>query len=105
MESFSDGVLGFAATLLAVDLALHPPGTALQQVLNAWPACAAYVISFLTRRRVARPHRLDRPAHAGRSAPLRLNLLLLLAVVFLTFPTRLLADALHNTSGEGSCPS
>lgn len=30
----------------------------------------------------------------------RLNLLLLLPVVFLPFPTRLLADSLHNTSGE-----
>ena len=48
MESFSDGVFAFAATLLVVDLALHPPGTALQQVLHAWPAFAAYVISFLT---------------------------------------------------------
>ena len=26
MESFSDGVFGFAITLLAVNLAIHPPG-------------------------------------------------------------------------------
>jgi uncharacterized membrane protein len=31
---------------------------------------------------------------------LRLNLLVLMVVVFLPFPTRLVADALHNTSGE-----
>jgi uncharacterized membrane protein len=31
---------------------------------------------------------------------LRLNLLALLAVTFLPFPTRLIAEALHNTSGE-----
>ena len=31
---------------------------------------------------------------------LRLNLLLLLVVVLLPFPTRLIAEALHNTSGE-----
>jgi MFS family permease len=48
MEGFSDGVFGFAMTLLVVDLALHPPGTARQQVLHAWPSFLAYLISFLT---------------------------------------------------------
>jgi hypothetical protein len=27
---------GFAATLLVLDLAAHPPGTPLERVLNAW---------------------------------------------------------------------
>ena len=49
MEGFSDGVFGFAMTLLVADLALHPPGTALQQVLHAWPAYLAYLTSFETR--------------------------------------------------------
>ena len=48
MESFSDGVFGFAITLLVLDIALHPPGTPLQQLLHAWPVYLAYVISFLT---------------------------------------------------------
>jgi uncharacterized membrane protein len=48
MEGFSDGVFGFAITLLVLDIALHPPGTPLQQVLHAWPAYLAYVVSFLT---------------------------------------------------------
>ena len=48
MEGFSDGVFGFAITLLVLDIALHPPGTALQQLLHAWPFYLAYVISFLT---------------------------------------------------------
>src|SRR5215467_11901175 len=45
MEGFSDGVFGFAMTLLVVDLALHPPGTPLQQLLHAWPAYLAYLSS------------------------------------------------------------
>ena len=48
MEAFSDGVFSIAATLLVLDLALHPPGTPLEQLGHEWPAYLAYVISFLT---------------------------------------------------------
>jgi uncharacterized membrane protein len=48
MEGFSEGVVRFAVTLLVVDIALHPPGTPLQQVIHARPAYLAYVTSFLT---------------------------------------------------------
>jgi hypothetical protein len=44
MEGFSDGVYGFAGTLLTLSLVVHPPGTPLQQVLHVWP-------SYLPRRR------------------------------------------------------
>ena len=101
MEAFSDGVFGVAITLLVVDLAIHPPGTALQQVLHAWPSFVAYVISFLTIGTAWLGHSVltDRLA---RTEPvfLRINLLLLLVVVFLPFPTRLVAESLHDTSRE-----
>jgi TMEM175 potassium channel family protein len=48
MAAFSDGVFAIAATLLARDLAVHPPGTPLQRVLHGWPGHVAYVVSFLT---------------------------------------------------------
>lgn len=48
MEALSDGVMGFAMTLLVVDLALRPPGSPLHQFLAAWPAYLAYLVSFLT---------------------------------------------------------
>ena len=101
MESFSDGVFGFAATLLVADLALGPGSTALQQVLHAWPVYLAYVVSFLTIGAAWLAHTAltDRLARADPLF-LRLNLLLLLAVVFLPFPTRLVAEALHNASDE-----
>ena len=101
MEGFSDGVFGFAITLLVVDIALHPPGTPLQQVLNAWPAYLAYLTSFLTIGGAWLAHTaLTEQLAQIDQLFLRLNLLVLLAVVFLPFPTRLVADALHNTSGE-----
>ncbi len=101
MEAFSDGVFAFAATLLVVDLALRPPGTPLQQLLHAWPGYVAYIISFLTIGAAWLAHTAltDRLAQTD-TIFLRLNLLLLLVVVFLPFPTRLLADALHETSSQ-----
>jgi hypothetical protein len=36
MERFSDGVYVFAARLLVLDLAAHPPGTPPERVLHAW---------------------------------------------------------------------
>jgi uncharacterized membrane protein len=101
MEGFSDGVFGFAITLLVLDLALRPPGTPLQQVLHAWPAYLAYVISFLTIGGAWLLHTAltDQLARTDQLF-LRLNLLVLLVVVFLPFPTGLAAGALHNTSGE-----
>ena len=100
MESFSDGVFGFASTLLVANIALHPPGTPLQQVLHAWPSYLAYVTSFLTIGGAWLLHTglTDRLAQVDQLL-LRLNLLVLLVVVFLPFPTRLVATT-HNTSGE-----
>jgi len=101
MEALSDGVFAFAATLLVLDLALHPPGTPLEQVLNAWPSYLAYVISFLTigaawLGHTALTDRLD------RTDPLllRINLLVLLVIAFLPFPTKLVAGALHHEGSE-----
>jgi TMEM175 potassium channel family protein len=101
MEGFSDGVFGFAATLLVLDLAVHPPGTPLQQVLHAWPGYLAYVVSFLTIGGTWLLHTAltDQLARTDQLF-LRLNLLLLLVVVFLPFPTGLVAEHLHNSSGE-----
>ena len=101
LAAYSDGVFSIAATLLVLDIAVHPPGTPLQQVLHAWPAYLAYVVSFLTIGAAWLAHTAltDRLA---RSDPifLQINLLLLLVVALLPFPTRLTADALHNTDAE-----
>jgi Predicted integral membrane protein len=101
MEAFSDGVFAIAITLLVLDVAVHPPGTPLEQVLHAWPAYVAYVVSFLTIGAAWLAHTAltDRLAQSD-SIFLRLNLLLLLVVASLPFPTRLVADALQHTDAE-----
>jgi TMEM175 potassium channel family protein len=88
MEGFSDGVYGFAATLLVLDLALRPPGTPLEQVLHGWPGYLAYLVSFLT-------IGVSWLLHTALTDQ-RLNLLVLLVVVFLPFPTGLIAEALRS---------
>jgi len=101
MEGFSDGVFGFAITLLVLDLALRPPGTPLQQVLRAWPGYLAYVISFLTIGGAWLLHTtLTDQLERTDQFFLRINLLVLLVVVFLPFPTGLVADSLRDSTGE-----
>jgi uncharacterized membrane protein len=101
MEGFSDGVFGFAITLLVLDIALRPPGTPLQQILRAWPAYLAYVISFLTIGGAWLVHTALTDQLVGIDRLFqRLNLLVLLVVVFLPFPTGLMADALRDSRGE-----
>jgi uncharacterized membrane protein len=102
MEGFSDGVYGFAATLLVLDLALRPPGTPLQQVLHGWPGYLAYLVSFLTIGVSWLLHTALTDQLTGTDQLfLRLNLLLLVVVVFLPFPTGLIADALRHADISG----
>ena len=101
MESMSDGVFGFAITLLVVDIVLHPPGSPLHEVLQAWPAYFAYVVSFMTIGAAWLVHGslTDRLAQVDPIFQ-RLNLLVLFVVVFLPFPTRLIAASLHDFRGQ-----
>ena len=101
LEAFSDGVFAIAITLLVLDFAIHPPGSPLHQVLHIWPSFVAYLISFLTIGAAWLGHTAltDRLARTD-SVFLRLNLLLLLAVTFLPFPTGLVGEALREPSSE-----
>ena len=101
LEAFSDGVFAIAITLLVLDLSVRPSESPLRGVLEAWPIFLAYVVSFLTIGAAWLGHTglTDR---LTRSDPLfmRLNLLLLLFVAFLPFPTRLVAGALDDIDEE-----
>jgi len=101
MEAFSDGVFSIVATLLVLEIAVHPPGTALEQLRHEWPAYLGYAISFLTIGAAWIGHNAitDRLTRAD-SLFLRINLLLLFVVAFIPFPTKLIAEALHETDNE-----
>jgi len=99
MEGFSDGVLAFAITLLVVDIALRPPGSPTQQFFHAWPSYLAYLVSFLTigAAWIAHHGLTDELDHVDPIF-LRLNLLFLLAIAVLPFPTRLMVQGLEKNA-------
>jgi uncharacterized membrane protein len=99
MEGFSDGVLAFAITLLVVDIALRPPGSPTQQFFHAWPSYVAYLVSFLTIGAAWLAHHglTDELDHVDPIF-LRLNLLFLLAIALLPFPTRLIVQGLEKNA-------
>jgi len=95
VEAFSDGVFAVAATLLIFNIQLDKtaPGGLLAALLAAWPKYAAYVASFLTIGVMWINHHslFERITRINR-ALMFLNLLLLMAIVFLPFPTAVLGS-------------
>jgi uncharacterized membrane protein len=103
LEAFSDGVFAIAVTLLVLDIGVS--ATAGQDLGDAirglWPSYLAYVASFSTIGAAWLGHNaiteyLDR----ADAAFVRLNLLLLLFVSFLPFPTRLVAEFIRQDKAE-----
>jgi uncharacterized membrane protein len=95
VEAFSDGVFAIAITLLVLELAV-PSGSEddlLGAVLDQWPSYLAYLVSFATIGAVWLEHTVI-TEYLDRATPIliRLNLLLLMVVAFLPFPTRLLGE-------------
>jgi uncharacterized membrane protein len=106
-EAFSDGVFAVAITVLV--FGLLPIGTGKLDagvLLDAWPQYFAYVVSFLTigimwmnhHTILAHINRVDRPL-------LVINLLLLMGVVAIPFPTALVADHLQKPGGAAAAVS
>jgi uncharacterized membrane protein len=102
-EAFSDGVFAIAITLLVLDLAV--PESEFKDLWHGighqWPAYLGYVTSFLTIGGIwLGHHAIFRRLQYATSTVMRLNLLLLMAVAFLPFPTRLVAEAIRYTDAE-----
>jgi len=102
LEAFSDGVFAIAATLLVLDLHVKAkPGQLASALGHEWPHYATFAVSFLTigiiwvnhHGQFERIARVDRPL-------LFFNLLLLMFVVLIPFPTELLATYLHAGSDQ-----
>jgi TMEM175 potassium channel family protein len=96
LEAFSDGVFAIAATLLVLEFSVGPGRDLGRELLHLWPSYLAYVTSFVTIGIIWINHHycVETMARADRTL-MFVNLLLLLTVAFLPFPTRLVADYLQ----------
>ncbi|HZA86575.1 MAG TPA: TMEM175 family protein [Acidimicrobiales bacterium] len=95
LEAFSDGVFAIAITLLVLEITV-PAGSEddlLRAVTDRWPSYLGYVVSFSTIGVAWLAHAAI-IEYLGRADAMlvRLNLLLLIVVAFIPFPTRLLAE-------------
>ena len=95
LEAFSDGVFAIAITLLVLEIHVPeaPEGELWSALVEQWPSYVAYLVSFLVIGIIwVNHHRLFRSVARADATLLFLNLLLLLFVAILPFPTALLAE-------------
>jgi uncharacterized membrane protein len=103
LEALSDGVIAIAITLLALELAVDANASddLLGAVLDEWPSYLAYVTSFLTIGVVWLVHsRITASLRSADETLYRLNLLVLLLVSFLPFPTKLVGEFVEEEGAE-----
>jgi uncharacterized membrane protein len=94
LETFVDGVFAIAITLLVLDIRIPEPGEDLVAALaRQWPSFVAYVISFLSIGVMwVSHHRLFQMISRLTTTFLYLNVLFLLPVAFIPYPTALVAQ-------------
>ncbi len=98
LEAFSDGVFAIAITLLVISLLdIH------DRLAHYWPEYAAFAFSFLTVgvMWVNHHHLMNQFERADRVF-LFLNLLLLMGIVFIPFPTALIGEHIRGGGARGA---
>ncbi len=101
LESFSDGVLAVAITLLVLDITVPDTSHLARELLRQWTHYAAYVVSFVTIGIIwVNHHAMIGRLREADHAILMLNLLLLLTIGLIPFATALFAAYLDKGSGD-----
>ena len=100
LQSYVDAILAIAATLLILNVTATGGGPLSHRLVDAWPSYAAYAVSFLTIGVIwINHHAILRLVEQPDPLFVIQNLLLLLFVGFLPFPTHVFADALRTGDG------
>lgn len=102
LESFSDGIFAFAITLLVLTIAQPSDYKHLTHELTSrWPSLVAYVVSFVVIGIMwLNHHSLFRHFEHVDRGLIYINMLLLMTITFLPYPTGVLGQALAR--GEGT---
>ena len=107
LEAFSDGVFAIAITLLVLEIRVPSaeqvadPDALIKALGALWPSYVGYAISFVTVGIIwANHHNLFRLVARVSHGLILANLLLLLIVGFVPFPTALLAATLETPSAQ-----
>jgi uncharacterized membrane protein len=104
LEAFSDGVFAIAITLLVLEIKVPTarPGQSLGEgLLDLWPSYAGFTVSFITIGIIwVNHHAIFATVEKVDRTLLFKNLLLLLTVSFIPFPTAVMAEYLRAESGE-----
>jgi uncharacterized membrane protein len=102
-EAFSDAVFAIAITLLVLEIGVPEDSerSLFRDILDQWPAYLAYLVSFATIGAIWSAHVVI-TEYLGRvtTTLTRLNLLLLMTVAFLPYPTELLAYYIDHETDE-----
>jgi TMEM175 potassium channel family protein len=103
LETFADGVIAIAITLLILEVKVPTAkGDQLAAaVVHAWPSYAGYAVSFLTIGVIWVNHHhmfklIERTTHAF----LMLNVVFLMTIAFLPWPTALVAGYIRDPAGR-----
>jgi uncharacterized membrane protein len=104
IEAFSDGVFAIAITLLILEIRVPPQthdGLLRDALRDLWPSYIAFLASFMTIGIMwLNHHRLFTLIDKNDDGLIALNLLLLLGVTWLPFPTALLAEHLLSSHAD-----
>ncbi len=104
IEAFSDGVFAIAITLLILEIKVPPQtshGGLRAALLDLWPSYLAFLASFMTIGVMwLNHHRLFTLINRKDDGLIAFNLLLLLGITWLPFPTALLAEHLTGAHAD-----
>jgi uncharacterized membrane protein len=103
LEAFADGVFAIAATLLILNVAVIETRPVGGELLRIWASYVAYAVSFVTIGIIWVNHHtvMHQIARVDRTF-LVINILFLMVIAFIPFPTRLLAVYVTTDQAEAA---